>query len=93
VEKVQIRATKLKQDIKHLSDIDRLKYLNRPTLLYQRFRGDMIMVFKRLAGTYNSNIACLLFKLDDFAPSQTVIKGTFFMICVKICFGNRIMSN
>ena len=34
VEKVQIRATKLIQDIKLLLYIDRSKYLNLPTLLY-----------------------------------------------------------
>ena len=39
-----MRATKLIQEIKHLSYIDRLKNLNLPTLLYRRLRGDMIMV-------------------------------------------------
>jgi len=38
-EKVQMRATKLIQEIKHLSYIDRIKYLNLPTLVYRRFRG------------------------------------------------------
>jgi len=42
LEKVQMRATKVIQEIKHLSCIDRLKYLNLPTLVYRRFRGDMI---------------------------------------------------
>jgi len=41
VEKVQMSATVLIQGIKHLSYIDRLKYLNLPTSVYRRFRGDM----------------------------------------------------
>ena len=41
-----MRATKLIQEINHLSYIDRLKYLNLPTMLYRRLRGDMIMVCK-----------------------------------------------
>ena len=58
LEKVQMRATKLIQEIKHMSYIDRLKNLNLPTLLYRRLRGDMIMVYKLLSGLYDSNIAC-----------------------------------
>ena len=52
VEKVQMRASKLIQEIKHMSKIDRLKNLNLPTLLYRRLRGDMIMVYKLLSGLY-----------------------------------------
>jgi len=61
-----MRATKLIQEIKHLSYIDRLKYLNLPTLVYQRFRGYMIMVFKLLKDIYDSNIACHLVKPNNF---------------------------
>jgi len=60
LEKVQMRATKLIQEINHLSYIDRLKYLNLPTLVYRRFREDVIMVFKLLIDIYDSNIACHL---------------------------------
>jgi len=52
VEKLQMKATKLIQEIKHLSYIDILKYLNLPTLVYRRIRGDMIMVFKLFTGIY-----------------------------------------
>jgi len=61
-----MRATKLIQEIKHLSYIDRLKYLNLPRLVYRRFRGDMIMVFKLLTNIYDSNIACHLVKPNNF---------------------------
>jgi len=43
-----MRATKLLKEVKHLSYVERLKYLNLPTLQYRRFRGDMIMVYKVL---------------------------------------------
>ena len=52
VEKVQIRATKLIQEIEHMSYIDRLKYLNLSTLFYRRLRGDMIMVYKSFCQVY-----------------------------------------
>ena len=42
LEKVQRRATKLLQNISHLSYPERLAALNLPTLVYRRIRGDMI---------------------------------------------------
>ena len=65
IEKSQMRTTKLIPDIKHLSNIDRLKYLNLPTLLYRRFRGNTIMVFKLLIDIYDSNISCHLVKPNN----------------------------
>ena len=41
LEKVQMRATKLIKRIKHLSYMERLKYLNLPTLHYRRLRVGM----------------------------------------------------
>jgi hypothetical protein len=55
-----MRATKLIKEVKDLSYIERLKYLNLPTLQYRRFRSDMIMAYKLLSGIYDSNIACQL---------------------------------
>ena len=46
IEKIQKRATKLVIKLKNKSYIDRLIYLNLPTLKYRRLRGDMIEVFK-----------------------------------------------
>ena len=94
--KVHIRATKLIQEIKHLSYTDRLKYLNLRTLLYGRLRSDMIMVYKHMSGIYDSNIACHLGK-----PNNDVIRGhhlrlfkrhVHYDLC-KYYFGNRIISN
>ena len=42
LEKVQRRATKLLQNISHLSYPERLAALSLPTLVYRRIRGDMI---------------------------------------------------
>jgi len=50
VEKVQMRATKLIKEVKHLSYIEWLQYLNLPTLQYRRFTGDKLMVFILLLG-------------------------------------------
>jgi hypothetical protein len=66
VEKVQLRATKLIQQIKHLSLIDRLKYFNLLTMLYRRLEGNMIMVFQLLTGICDSNLACHLVYPDSF---------------------------
>ena len=66
-EKVQMRATKLIKEVKHLSYIERLTFLNLPTLQYRRFRGDMIMAFKLLSGLYDSNNACQFVKSINFA--------------------------
>jgi len=53
IEKIQKRATKLV--IK--SYIDRLIYLNLPTLKYTRLQGDMIEVFKLTHNIYDTTVA------------------------------------
>jgi len=96
LEKVQMRATKLIQEIKHLSYIDRLKYLNLPTLVYRRFRGDMIMVFKLLTDIYDSNIACHLVKPNNFVTTGhhlRLYKQHVHYDLRKYFFANRIVSN
>ena len=55
IESVQRRATKLIPKIKNLTYSKRLKALNLPTLSYQRFRGDMIEVYKIISNIYDSN--------------------------------------
>lgn len=52
IEKVQMRATRLLSEIKHLNYEERLKILNLLTLAHRRRRGDMDMVqtFKIIKG-------------------------------------------
>ena len=56
LEKVQRRATKLLQDISHLSYPERLAALNLPIWAYRRNRGDMIETFKILSNIYDSRV-------------------------------------
>ena len=55
LEKVQIRATRLVDELGKLEYPERLKRLNLPTLLYRRMRGDMIEIFKHFH-TYDKDI-------------------------------------
>jgi ribonuclease P/MRP protein subunit RPP40 len=57
LEKVQKRATKMIKAVQNLVYVDRLKYLNLPTLKFRRVRGDMIEVFKIISGIYDSNLS------------------------------------
>ena len=53
IERVQRRATKLIEDIKHLSYEERLYNLNMPSLQRHRSRGDMIDTYKIVTGIYD----------------------------------------
>jgi len=48
-----MRATKILNEVKHLSYVERLKYLHLPILQHRRFRDDMIIVYKLLSGIRN----------------------------------------
>ena len=54
LEKVQRRATKFIDSIKHLPYVDILIQLKLPTFKYRRARGDMIEVYKILQGFYDN---------------------------------------
>jgi len=56
LEKVQMRATKLVLNVRHLTYKERLMQLKLPTLKYRHLRGDMIEVFKILTGNYDINV-------------------------------------
>ena len=62
LEKVQCRATKLLQNISHLSYPERLAILNLPTLAYRRIRGDMIETLKILNNIYDSRVTNFLLR-------------------------------
>jgi len=52
-ERVQRRATKLVCSLQNLPYESRLRQMELPSLVYRRYRGDMIEVFKYLRGTYS----------------------------------------
>jgi len=57
IKKIQKRATKLVIKLKNKSHIDRLIYLNLPTVKYRRLRGDMIEVFKITHNIYDTTVS------------------------------------
>ena len=57
IEKIQKRATKLVIKLKNKLYIDRLIYLNLPTLKYRCLRGDMIEVFKITHHIYDRTVS------------------------------------
>ena len=103
LEKVQRRATKLLQNISHLSYPERLAALNLPTLVYRRIRGDMIETFKILSNIYDSRVTnflskskfsttrCHNFKLFVQHANFNIIKWFFSIRIVDIW--NRLPSN
>ena len=53
IENVQRRATKIITNIKHLTYEERLRYLDLPTLVHRRARGDMTETYKIVSGMYD----------------------------------------
>ena len=53
VEQLQMRATKLIEETKNMNYEQRLQYLELPTLVYRRLRGDLIEVYKMTSGFYD----------------------------------------
>ena len=60
LERVQRRATKLVCSLRHVPYESRLRQMELPSLVYRRYRGDMIEVFKYLRGIYSVCFAELL---------------------------------
>ena len=56
LERVQRRATKLVPGLKHLEYSERLIKIGLPTLVFRRLRGDMIEIFKIMAGIYDNKV-------------------------------------
>ena len=68
IESIQRRATKLIPNLKNLTYIEHLEHLNLPTLVYRKFRGDMIETFKILTNKYDKSVTS---KLDLFETNRT----------------------
>ena len=56
LERVQRRATKQVPGLKHLEYSERLIKIGLPTLVFRRLRGDMIEIFKIMAGIYDNEV-------------------------------------
>ena len=56
IERVQRRAIKLIPGMKNMSYEDRLRKLSLPTLIFRRYRGDMIQVYKLVQGIYDVTV-------------------------------------
>ena len=54
LERIQRRATKQVPDLKHLEYSERLEKIGLPTLVFRCLRGDMIEIFKIMAGIYDN---------------------------------------
>ena len=78
VESVQRRATKLVPGLRELSYKERLIKLDLPTLIYRRYRGDMIEVYKIVSGLYNDS--------NGFLPIiETTTRGNTLKIFKEAC--------
>ena len=60
MERVQRRATKLVQSVRHLNYQDRLRSLKLPSMYYRRLRGDVITVYQILSGNLRARTGSLL---------------------------------
>jgi hypothetical protein len=69
IEKIQKRATKLIPKFKNKSYSERLKILKLPTLVYRRYRGDMIETYKILTNKYDKLVAPVL-ELNQFSKTR-----------------------
>ena len=57
IEAVQRYATRQVKNVKQFTYEERLRYLDLPTLVFRRLRGDMIETYKILNGVYDSKVA------------------------------------
>ena len=96
LERVQKRATKIVKQCKHLSYCQRLNFLNLPTLVFRRNRGDMIEVYKILTGKYDSSLPSILqrnsssvtrghsLKLHTYRPKYDLCKYFFTVRVINL---------
>ena len=77
VESIQRRTTKLIPKLKNLPYIERLKHLKLPTLVYRRFRRDMIGTFKILTNKYDKSVKPKLDLIDTNRTRGNKLKLKF----------------
>ena len=74
------RATKIIQGLGGYSYDDRLKLLDLPSLVYRRYRGDAIEVYKYLRGVYKVDSSSLL-----PLSTETRTRGHGFKLLKRQC--------
>ena len=67
LERVQRRATKQVPDLKHLEYSERLKKICLPTLVFRRLRGDIMEIFKIMAGINDNKVTPTIPKGNELA--------------------------
>ena len=75
VESVQKRATKMLRCTKGMSYEERLRFLHLPTLVYRRYRGDMIQTFKMINGYYDNEVLPKLEMRSNIVTSGRAHRG------------------
>ena len=75
LERVQRRATKQVPDLKHLEYSERLEKIGLPTLVFRRLRGDMIEIFKIMAGIYDNEVTPTIPKGNEHTRGHQRKKG------------------
>ena len=99
VESVQRRATKLIPKIKNLTDPEKLKALNLPTLSYRRVRGDIIDVYKIISNIYDSNTSQNILNFSEknlinLRGHQFTLEHKRLYTATRVnYFANRVVNN
>ena len=88
IEAVQKRATKILPNIRSLPYNKRLQFLQLPTLVYRRLRGDMIETYKMLHGHYDSRCIPSL----QLASDRPTRGHSFKLYKPAVCSGPRAHS-
>ena len=81
LERVQRRDTKQVPDLKHLEYSERLKKIGLSTLVFRCLRGDMIEIFKIMAGIYDNEVTPTIPKGNEHTRGQqrkNFIRGARF---------------
>ena len=82
LENVQRRATKQINGMSDMSYPDRLRKFKLQTLAYRRIQGDMIEIYKRLHGKYDSNTSNIINLYKDHNTLNERTRGhNMWKIC------------
>ena len=100
IENVQRRASKMIPGLSHLRYKERLKKINLPTLVYRRYRGDMIEAFKITHGFYDKEVCGDILKIRNRSETERESRSHQYTIQRDKCnkdlrkyfFRNRIAN-